>query len=178
MLLHPLLHQFSRLYRTRPVAGQAGRDTEAAEGLDLVLDRQVGFAQQRFRQFNRQGRRVAPQLQAALHVAGTVGASRRRRALGTRRRRAQQQCQAQQAGQQRGGQGSARRHGRTAPGGSHARSCNSRSRRARRHGRRCASGILADRFHPPATRPMIELNPIRQRIADLQDRLASLRGYL
>jgi len=25
---------------------------------------------------------------------------------------------------------------------------------------------------------MIELNPIRQRIADLQDRLASLRGYL
>ena len=30
----------------------------------------------------------------------------------------------------------------------------------------------------PAPRPMIELNPIRQRIADLQDRLASLRGYL
>jgi len=25
---------------------------------------------------------------------------------------------------------------------------------------------------------MIELNPIRQRIADLQDRLLSLRGYL
>ncbi|HEY1036758.1 MAG TPA: hypothetical protein VGE09_17410 [Pseudoxanthomonas sp.] len=31
---------------------------------------------------------------------------------------------------------------------------------------------------PPFTSPMIELNPIRQRIADLQDRLASLRGYL
>ncbi len=31
------------------------------------------------------------------------------------------------------------------------------------------------RLHPAA---MIELNPIRQRIADLQERLASLRGYL
>ncbi len=31
---------------------------------------------------------------------------------------------------------------------------------------------------PCSRRPMIELNPIRQRIADLQDRLASLRGYL
>ncbi|UOV07066.1 hypothetical protein MUU77_09720 [Pseudoxanthomonas sp. F37] len=30
----------------------------------------------------------------------------------------------------------------------------------------------------PRHSPMIELNPIRQRIADLQDRLASLRGYL
>lgn len=30
----------------------------------------------------------------------------------------------------------------------------------------------------PTLHPMIELNPIRQRIADLQDRLASLRGYL
>jgi hypothetical protein len=26
--------------------------------------------------------------------------------------------------------------------------------------------------------PMIELNPVRQRIADLQERLVSLRGYL
>lgn len=40
-----------------------------------------------------------------------------------------------------------------------------------------ASGILSGRFEPHF-RTMIELNPIRQRIADLQDRLASLRGYL
>jgi hypothetical protein len=34
--------------------------------------------------------------------------------------------------------------------------------------------VFDARFHPA----MIELNPIRQRIADLQDRLLSLRGYL
>lgn len=34
--------------------------------------------------------------------------------------------------------------------------------------------VFDARFHSA----MIELNPIRQRIADLQDRLLSLRGYL
>jgi hypothetical protein len=33
-------------------------------------------------------------------------------------------------------------------------------------------------FTTPPRRTMIELNPIRQRIADLQERLISLRGYL
>lgn len=37
-----------------------------------------------------------------------------------------------------------------------------------------ASGSFAIVF----SAPMIELNPIRQHIADLQDRLVSLRGYL
>jgi hypothetical protein len=53
-------------------------------------------------------------------------------------------------------------------------SCKNRSAAGAAH----RSGILPDRFRIPATHPMIELNPIRQRIADLQDRLASLRGYL
>jgi hypothetical protein len=38
--------------------------------------------------------------------------------------------------------------------------------------------ILADLFQRTAHAVMIETNPIQARIADLSDRVASLRGYL
>ena len=38
--------------------------------------------------------------------------------------------------------------------------------------------LLESAVHCPETAPMIELNPIRQRIADLKGRVESLRGYL
>jgi hypothetical protein len=42
-----------------------------------------------------------------------------------------------------------------------------------------AGGLLESRFFAAtAYHAMIELNPIRQRIADLNGRLDSLRGYL
>lgn len=54
------------------------------------------------------------------------------------------------------------------------------------HGRRTASdrpataGFAIIHGHLPNTKTadMLELNPVRQRIADLTDRVVSLRGYL
>lgn len=109
---HEALHAGAGLHRAFPVAGQAGGDAQATEGLRLVLDGQVGLAQQRFGLRDRHGRRIAAQLQAAGHLAGPLGAGRNR-ALGPRGGQAQQH-QAQQAGQQAGGEGS--RHERSALG--------------------------------------------------------------
>lgn len=44
-------------------------------------------------------------------------------------------------------------------------------------GRRCSMDLLESRVSPDPW-PMIELNPIRQRIVDLRGRLDALRGYL
>ena len=45
--------------------------------------------------------------------------------------------------------------------------------------RRAPLGRIGGRFHAsPGTDRMIELNPVRQRIADLTGRLDALRGFL
>ena len=78
MRQHEALHPGAGLHRAFPVAGQAGGDAQATEGLQLVLDGQVGLAQQRFGQRGRHGWRIAAQLQAAGHLAGPLGAGRHR----------------------------------------------------------------------------------------------------